>query len=193
MSQPELKQSLGRQDQMMARPKRISLAPPEPDAGYMSPEIPDLEIKMPQPTQSSRRVAVRSDFANNQYADNQVHSYYDVGTADTSNSVLDRSDFQRAASSTPTTNRRIPFGLNAQGQQELTRIRNRQQQTSIDLQTDSFAQHTTQPGDTLQSLSTEYYGKPDYYLDIYLANQQLLKNPAAIPTGIQIRIPKYGQ
>lgn len=178
-----------------SRPKRISLAPPEPDNGFVAPAIPDLKIEMPK---ADRQVRSLQNInvnvaAGPTYAKNQVHSYYDVGSADASDSVLDREDFQPApVPVAQTTNRRIPFGLNPQGQQELTRIRSRQQ-TNIDLQTDRFSQHTTRAGDTLQSLSSEYYGKPDFYLDIYLANQQLLRNPAVIPAGIQLRIPKYGQ
>lgn len=84
----------------------------------------------------------------------------------------------------------IPFGLNAEARSDLARIRDRRD-TQIDLHTDSFDWHTTQPGDTLQSISTQYYGKPDFYLDIYLANQKLLRNPADLPAGTQLRIPKY--
>ena len=172
--------------------RRISLAPPEPDEPQLMPEIPDLEVTMPPESRSDSLSDMPSQLVRNDRPKNQLHSYYDVGTTDSSRSVLDRTDFQRSASTTPTKNRRIPFGLNEQGKRELTRIQSRQQ-TNVSLQTDRFSQHTTRTGDTLQSLSVEYYGKPDFYLDIYLANQQSLKNPAVIPAGVQLRIPKYGQ
>ncbi len=185
-------QGLYPQNLTAPQPKRISLAPPDQDDSFMAPEIPDIEVTMPKESQAKFSNPVSSPHVRTDRANNRLHSYYDVDAAASSSSVLDRQDFQRLASKTPVTNRRIPFGLNAQGKQELTRIQSRQQ-TSIDLQTDRFSQHTTRTGDTLQSLSTEYYGKPDFYLDIYLANQQLLKNPSMIPAGIQLRIPRYGQ
>lgn len=190
--EPALSGGLHQRDLNTTQPKRISLAPPETDDSFIAPEIPDIEVTMPQESQTRSLNQAGSQPIRNDRPKNQLHSYYDVGTADSSNSVLDRKDFQQSASTTPTTNRRIPFGLNAQGKQELTRIQSRQQ-TNIPLQTDRFSQHMTQTGDTLQSLSMEYYGKPDFYLDIYLANQQLLRNPALIPAGIQLRIPRYGQ
>ena len=174
--------------------RRISLAPPEPDGTFLTPEVPELDIRIPEFSEPVRAPANRLATFNADHASNQIHSYYDVDMANPSRSVLDRRDFEPSVSNAPTTsqtNRRIPFGLNAQGKRELTRIRSRQQQSNIALQTDRFSLHTTRAGDTLQSLSTEYYGKPDFYLDIYLANQRTLRNPAVIPAGIQIRIPQY--
>lgn len=197
-----------REPQPQSRRQRISLAPPEPDGTYLAPEVPELVVTIPEapeatrvePTPAPVDRASENQYAsfNSNHARNELHSYYDVDMTEPSRSVLSRQDFQSSepvASTAPVaqrTNRRIPFGLNDQGRQELTRIRNRQQ-SNIDLQTNRFSQHTTQTGDTLQSLSTEYYGKPDFYLDIYLANQQILRNPAFIPAGIQLRIPKYEQ
>jgi nucleoid-associated protein YgaU len=176
------------------RGKRISLAPPEPDGTFQTPEVPELDIRIPELSEPIRAPENRLATYNADHAKNQIHSYYDVDMTESSRSVLDRRDFERSvsrSSAEPRTNRRIPFGLNAQGKRELTRIQNRQQQSNIDLQTERFSLHTTQSGDTLQSLSTEYYGKPDFYLDIYLANQRTLRNPAVIPAGIQLRIPQY--
>ena len=63
-------------------------------------------------------------------------------------------------------------------------------QRSLDLFTDSkFIDYETQPGDTLHGLSQKFFGKPDYYLDIYLANQTTLDNPSTVPGGITLRIP----
>jgi nucleoid-associated protein YgaU len=50
--------------------------------------------------------------------------------------------------------------------------------------------HTIRPGDTLQTISSEYYGTADLYLEIYLANRHLLANPARLPEGVEIRIPE---
>ena len=181
------------QTQNRSQRRRISLAPPESDVTFVPPEVPELVIKIPDAPESNGVEENRFATYNANHARNQIHSYYDVDMGESPESVLDRQDFQHAAPTAPTptqTNHRIPFRLNDQGRRELTRIRNRQQ-TNIPLQTDRFSLHTTQASDTLQSLSTKYYGKPDYYLDIYLANQQTLRNPAVIPAGIQLRIPRY--
>lgn len=62
-----------------------------------------------------------------------------------------------------------------------------------EVDTDSFRIHVTRPGDTLQSLALKYYGKPDFYLDIYLANQDQLESPIHLPAGKPLKIPDYGK
>lgn len=62
-----------------------------------------------------------------------------------------------------------------------------------DVDTDSFRIHVTRPGDTLQALALKYYGKADYYLDIYLANQDQLESPIQLPVGKPLKIPDYGK
>ena len=39
----------------------------------------------------------------------------------------------------------------------------------------------------------KYYGKADYYLDIYLANQDQLESPIQLPVGKPLKIPDYGK
>ena len=196
---PEVSRNDVKQTQDQSTRRRISLAPPEPDGSFLAPEVPELDVRIPEFSQSAPVPENRLATYNADHASNEVHSYYDVDMTESSRSVLDRGDFDRSVSNAPKKkptnriNRRIPFRLNEQGKQELTRIRSRQQQANINLQTDRFSMHTTQAGDTLQNLSTEYYGKPDFYLDIYLANQQTLRNPTVIPAGIQLRIPQYDQ
>jgi phage tail protein X len=63
----------------------------------------------------------------------------------------------------------------------------------IELDTDSFRVHVIRAGDTLQSLATKYYGSADFYLDIYLANQDLLDSPINLPSGKALKIPDYGK
>ncbi len=55
----------------------------------------------------------------------------------------------------------------------------------------SFRQYETLPNDTLQTISTKFYGTADYYFDLYLANRDLLSNPATVPQGVTIKIPKF--
>ncbi len=55
----------------------------------------------------------------------------------------------------------------------------------------SFREYETQPQDTLQTISEEFYGTADYYFDLYLANRDLLSNPATVPPGITIKIPRF--
>lgn len=61
----------------------------------------------------------------------------------------------------------------------------------LELTTTRFVNHLTREGETLGSISTHYYGKPDFYLDIYLANQTQMRHPGDIQTGIVLRIPVY--
>lgn len=55
----------------------------------------------------------------------------------------------------------------------------------------SFREYETQPGDTLQTISIKFYGTADYYFDLYLANRALLRNPASVPEGKIIKIPRF--
>ncbi|MDA8564110.1 hypothetical protein N9L06_06620, partial [Mariniblastus sp.] len=153
---PDINQNDVVQNQNQNLGRRISLAPPEPDGTFLTPEVPELDIRIPEVSEPVQAPENRLATFNADHDSNQIHSYYDVDMTNASRSVLDRRDFDRSVSNTPTstrTNRRIPFGLNDQGKRELTRIRTRQQQSKIDLQTDRFSLHTTRAGDTLQSLS----------------------------------------
>jgi LysM repeat protein len=50
--------------------------------------------------------------------------------------------------------------------------------------------HTVQRGDTLSSLSRQYYGKPDKWHDIYNANRDILKSEnETLRLGMELRIP----
>jgi nucleoid-associated protein YgaU len=71
----------------------------------------------------------------------------------------------------------------------LTRVQQRNHRLSIVAK--NYLTHITQAGDTLHAISNKYYGKPDYYLDIYFANRDQLQNPSDIPEGLQLRIPEY--
>lgn len=86
--------------------------------------------------------------------------------------------------------RKTPFGLNDQGKQQLAAIKSRAS-SQLALNTTRFVEHVVQPGETLQSISKRYFGDPDYYLDIYLANRNKLRNPVTIETGTALRIPIY--
>lgn len=83
----------------------------------------------------------------------------------------------------------IPFGLNQQARSELVEVHNRSEQ--VKPATTSFLSHKTKPGDSLQSLSDLYYGRPDFYLDIYISNQDKLINPSTLPPGMTIKIPIF--
>ncbi len=62
-------------------------------------------------------------------------------------------------------------------------------QSQLNLQNREFVDYTTVFGDTLHSLSTKFFGSPEFYLDIYLANRELLRNPSDVPVNTTIRIP----
>lgn len=72
---------------------------------------------------------------------------------------------------------------------KLTKVRQRSQHLSIIA--NDYLTHTTIEGDTLHSISNKYYGKSDFYLDIYVSNRDQLKNPAVIPRGVKLKIPVY--
>ena len=55
----------------------------------------------------------------------------------------------------------------------------------------SFREYETRSGDTLQTISKEFYGSADYYYDLYLANRTLLSNPATVPPGMTLKIPRF--
>ena len=56
-----------------------------------------------------------------------------------------------------------------------------------------FETYVTEGGDTLQTISESFFGTPEYYFDLYLANRNVLVNPATVPTGVELRIPRMGQ
>jgi nucleoid-associated protein YgaU len=84
----------------------------------------------------------------------------------------------------------IPFGLTPEAKSKLVRLR-RPAQQQVDVGASRYEEHLTRPGDSLQELSTRFYGRPDFYLDIYLANQNQLRNPASLPAGIMLKIPIF--
>lgn len=85
---------------------------------------------------------------------------------------------------------KIPFGLTPAAKVKLVRV-SREASQKIGLETTKFAEHVVMQGETLQSISTRYLGKPDYYLDIYLANRQRLANPVQVPPGMVLKVPLY--
>lgn len=84
----------------------------------------------------------------------------------------------------------LPFGLTDQAKGRLAAIRS-SANSRISLNTTQFVDHVIQPGETLQSISNRYFGKPDFYLDIYLANRNTLRNPADARQGMMLKIPVY--
>ena len=70
---------------------------------------------------------------------------------------------------------------------DLVPVRNRQNKLTTEVE--EFVKYKTVFGDTLHGLSSRFFGKPDYYLDIYLANKSLLKNQSTVPVNTTIRIP----
>ncbi len=94
-----------------------------------------------------------------------------------------------AQSSSPTPARALPTPAESTG---LVPV-NHPFSPRIEIDTDSFRVHVTRAGDTLQSLASKYYGSVDFYLDIYLANQDQLDSPINLPPGKSLKIPDYGK
>lgn len=49
--------------------------------------------------------------------------------------------------------------------------------------------HTVRSGDTLSSISQQYYGTPDAWQRIVKANASVIKNPDKVPIGTKLTIP----
>ena len=84
---------------------------------------------------------------------------------------------------------KVPFQLTARARSELAQVHRRSRRVTLD--TNQFVNHTVELGETLQSISEKYFGRPDYYLDIYLANQDILINPSDVPAGRTLKIPVF--
>jgi nucleoid-associated protein YgaU len=84
----------------------------------------------------------------------------------------------------------LPFGLTDEAKSRLVAIRS-DASSRISLNTTKFVDHVVKRGETLQSISIRYFGNPDYYLDIYLANRTKLRNPVDVREGTFLRIPVY--
>ena len=87
---------------------------------------------------------------------------------------------------------RLPLRLNSNAESRLTRLRDNTIQ-KISLQTTQFSDYVVERGDSLQSIATDYFGKPDFYLDLYLANRDRLRYPGDLREGMSIKIPIYEQ
>ena len=69
----------------------------------------------------------------------------------------------------------------------LVPVRHRESRLTTEVQ--EFFTYKTVFGDTLHGLSTRFFGKPDFYLDIYLANKDKFENPTKMPVNAQLQIP----
>jgi len=100
----------------------------------------------------------------------------------------------RAEVEQQTTNRatrpQIPFGLTEEAKTELVGLR-KPADRQLKIGAKRFDEYVTVEGDSLQSLSSKFYGRPDFYLDIYLSNQSRLRNPAELPIGTRLQIPMF--
>ena len=85
--------------------------------------------------------------------------------------------------------RQTPLQMGVSAKSELARVHQRSRRIALD--TDQFVNHRVEPGETLQSISETYYGRPDYYLDIYLANQDVMANPSNLSVGQTLKIPVF--
>lgn len=77
-----------------------------------------------------------------------------------------------------------------QTQTEVVAIRPRNN-SPVMADTQEYQDHQTVAGETLQDLAIKYFGDPAYYLDIYVANKNVLKNPSEVPAGTLLKIPVY--
>jgi hypothetical protein len=85
---------------------------------------------------------------------------------------------------------RLPFQLNSNAKTRLTKLRD-QAIEKISLETTRFTDHVVENGESLQAIATRFFGKPDFYLDIYMANRDQLRFPGDIRAGMVIKVPVY--
>jgi len=161
-----------------------------PDFSHLQPPTPGLD-----PSQNPESVS-RSIVDEQQSADLVL-----VGPGGPSASAMPIDPAQRSSPVGQSNNQEAPLSkrdrmLQSQttvGQEtlrgQLVRVRDRDSALTID--TEKFISHRTTEGDTLRGISEKYYGRPNYYLDVYLANRNVLDNLSDIPAGIELRIPVY--
>ena len=54
---------------------------------------------------------------------------------------------------------------------------------------DATQWHEVKPGDTLSKIAKKYYGDASLYMQIFEANQDILKDPNLIKVGQKLKIP----
>ncbi|MEM9942424.1 MAG: hypothetical protein AAF939_12735 [Planctomycetota bacterium] len=59
------------------------------------------------------------------------------------------------------------------------------------LEPGQMIQHQVTGGETLQSISTKYFGRPNFYLDIYTSNRFQMRNPLDLREGMTLKFPRY--
>lgn len=57
---------------------------------------------------------------------------------------------------------------------------------------EEFTNYTVQKGDTLQKISTKFFGTTKKWKKIFNANQDILKSPDKVRPGMTLKIPKAG-
>lgn len=57
---------------------------------------------------------------------------------------------------------------------------------------DNIRYHQVRYGDTLTSISTAYYGSPDYAMAIYQHNKHYVANPNQLHPGQKLSLPVVG-
>ncbi|KPK39610.1 MAG: hypothetical protein AMJ78_08260 [Omnitrophica WOR_2 bacterium SM23_29] len=61
-----------------------------------------------------------------------------------------------------------------------------------EVQKEAYTTYKVQKGDTLQKISTKFYGTTKKWRKIFLANQDKLKSPDKVYPGQMLRIPQEG-
>ncbi len=100
------------------------------------------------------------------------------------------SGFRGSSTTSNQVRTRLPFSLTESAKTELVALRT-DATSKISLESTKFVNHVVESGESLQSISTRYFGNPDYYLDIYIANRNKLRNPNEIQIGATLRVPIY--
>jgi hypothetical protein len=80
----------------------------------------------------------------------------------------------------------ISTGWNAES--KLTPITRSDMESNV-LNASAFRIHVVRTGESLQTIAARYYHSRDYYLEIYLANQDVLQSPINLTPGVSLKIP----
>jgi hypothetical protein len=182
-------------------------SPSVPESSWQAPAHPNAVVSYndPFPSHSSRINKVPTPIhpaaSHNQVGETRPAGESEVGspmgswTPRNPTSSLDPTQAKaitpQSAETGQPSRRSVPFGLNDENRTRLSRLTTFPGEREHAAAT-KFRNYQTQSGDTLYSISVKFFGTRDYYLDIYLANRDRLRNPAEVPAaGIPLRIPVY--
>ena len=154
-------------------------------------QIGGIDYDVPPPSPFETRIASRNTSAYRGTPIQNVSPRPESPRAESAESVLDhRENAGSIQNQSGRARTKLPFRLNSQTQSELSQLASKSS-SRFQMETKRYREHQVQSGESLQNLATHYFGRPEYYLDIYLANRRTMKNPGDVRPGMTLKIPIY--